>query len=391
MHRGVFVELGQRLRRAREERGLSQAELEAQLGIGPGWVNCFEMSDPIPDTPTLLALAHALGTSAAVLLKGINPDEKALQTFRQFEGVGDGPDLLITFPYGRHDAVYRLPGATVAELDLVLGTLRSGLGGPSASIQDDPDGAENLVVAQSDAVANSFLAAVRLWPHANPSDLWYFVVYRAYLDPFNHPAANARLDLAQSWKRTGGWALERIAVRHYAEFLKAHDVTIVILDKPDKEPLLKELNVEERLEADKLDVALLGGPKKALFGVVHVKASFAERRTDDVPMSQALVRAGYFSPLWTMDCKATPGSQPINRGELGKPGERKSAKRKDIEDDGYFSGCFSYNRNTVPTPPDHMGPSFVAVCDFSDPDDSFSRAVINAWSSRSKANGALGG
>jgi len=146
--------------------------------------------------------------------------------------------------------------------------------------------------------------------------------------------------------------------------------------------MLANLRLDDRLEADKLDVALLGGEKRQLFGVVHVKASIAERRTDDVPMSHALVQAGYFSPLWTMDCKATPAALPVNRGELGSDTGPKSAKRKDIEDDGYFSGCFSYNWNTKPTSQDHKGPGFVSVCGFADPNDDFARAAIAAWEAR---------
>src|SRR5690606_6534554 len=119
-----------------------------------------------------------------------------------------------------------------------------------------------------------------------------------------------------------------------------------------------QLNVpNHRLEHDKVDVVLSGryDGEERCFGVVHVKASFAERRTDDVPMSAALTRAGYASPLWTMHAKAMPSRHPINKGELGRPltpgSSTGSAKRKDIELDGYFSACFSYNTNTAPTPP----------------------------------------
>jgi hypothetical protein len=50
-----------------------------------------------------------------------------------------------------------------------------------------------------------------------------------------------------------------------------------------------------------------------------------------------------------MDCKGTPSNYPQNKGELGVAfidgsQDKRSAKRKDIEDDGFFSACFSYNR-----------------------------------------------
>src|SRR5690606_14110011 len=156
-------------------------------------------------------------------------------------------------------------------------------------------------------------------PDANPSDLWWFLIYRSYCDQYNHPAEHSRLDFTQSWKRTGGWALERILERHYGPALAKHGINLIIADGERKVRLLESLNVGHRLEADKMDVLLTvgKGAREQLIGVVHVKASFAERRTDDVPMSKALVDAGYISPLWTMDCKSTPSGRPINRGELG--------------------------------------------------------------------------
>jgi hypothetical protein len=131
----------------------------------------------------------------------------------------------------------------------------------------------------------------------------------------------------------------------------------------------------------KIDVVLTGDTPRGqrFFGVVHVKASFAERRTDDVPLSDELTRGGYTSPLWTMDCKSTPGAHPVNRGELGDVDGRRSAKRKDIEDSGYFTGCFSYNRNTLPSPAGLPAERRVHSCDFSDPDDVFSRFILERW------------
>lgn len=225
------------------------------------------------------------------------------------------------------------------------------------------------------------MTAAQLWPHANPSDLWWFIIYRAYCDPYNHPAEFARLDFTQSWKRTGGWALEEVLVRHYGPFLKQHGVNLFIADGATKHRLVQTLTLKDRVEADKVDVVLTGETPRGqkLFGVVHVKASFAERRTDDVPLSTALTKAGYTSPLWTMDCKSTPGLEPVNRGELGGIEGRISAKRKDIEDEGYFTGCFSYNKNTLPSASSLPIERRVNVCDFSNPDDVFSRFIISRW------------
>src|SRR5690606_18574479 len=250
------------------------------------------------------------------------------------------------------------------QFNKVLSVLRDGLAATVDSASEQS--------AKTEAVKDCFLTAVAQWPDANPSDLWYFVTYRMYLDRYLHPARFARMDLGQSWKRTAGWALERILVAHYGPFLKARGVELEIPSGERKSQLLAQLEIDGRLEEDKVDVVLVGrdGSEEVCFGVVHVKASFAERRTDDVPLSAALVRAGYTSPLWTLDAKATPSAAPVNRGELGVAlsgdADRRSAKRKDIEDDGFFSACFSYNANTIPTPDYQNAEARVVVCDFKD-------------------------
>ena len=97
-----------------------------------------------------------------------------------------------------------------------------------------------------------------LWPHINPSDIWWFLIYRAYCDPYNHPAQYARLDFTQSWKRTGGWALEEILIRHYGPFLRERGVNMFIADGPTKARLVRDLTIADRVEADKIDVVLTG-------------------------------------------------------------------------------------------------------------------------------------
>src|SRR4029077_18049618 len=108
----------------------------------------------------------------------------------------------------------------------------------------------------------------------------------------------------------GGWALEKVLVRHYGPFLKQHGVNLFVADGKTKEELIRARKLPDRIEVDKIDVVLTGDKSKGtrFFGVVHVKASFAERRTDDVPLSNALRKRGYTSTLWTMDCKSTPST-----------------------------------------------------------------------------------
>jgi transcriptional regulator with XRE-family HTH domain len=373
------------LRSAREAAGISADELGRRLLIGPGWIDRFERAASVPSLDVLVSICQELGVTIDSLVPthtGLELRPGAIE--RDVRAIPDGADLLVHFPYATYDAVYRLPNARLEQFERVLHVLRDGL----ARLAEHRALDESAIKA--DTVANTFLEAVRQWPHASPSDLWWFVVYRAYCDPFNHPATFARMSFEQSWKRTSGWALELVLVRHYQDFLRRHGVSLAIETGARKELLVSQLRVDGRFEADKVDVLLSGseGMRPICFGVVHVKASFAERRTDDIPASQALIRAGYASPLWTMDAKSSPSEQPINRGELGSPWlaglDRRSAKRKDIETDAYFSACFSYNRHTHPTPR-HTGPdgrpyrALIEVCDFGDPDDAFSRWVVAFW------------
>jgi hypothetical protein len=119
-------------------------------------------------------------------------------------------------------------------------------------------------------------------------------------------------------------------------------------------------------------------------GAVHVKASFAERRDDDVPLSRALMEAGFASIFWTMDSKSGPSERPVNRGELGallgEGDDERSQKRKDFEVYGSFSACFSYNRNTKPTPIEQEAAARIHRVDFSNPEgDAFTTFVCEAW------------
>lgn len=366
----------QRLRVAREDQDILAEDLAREFVIGPGWIEGIESGRIVPHFEMFLALVErlkvGLGPSFEGVFEGDVKDVSELS--RNIRAEENGSTIDIIFDYGKHDAVFTLHNATEEQFDEVQKVMRDGLSRltlPGAA-GDDPQ-------VKTNAVRDTFLKAMELWPHACPSDVWWFIVYRLFCDPYNHPAAFARLALDQSWKRTAGWALEKIAVEHYQDELAKHGITMEIAYGQRKFDLAKQLRADDRIEADKIDV-FLSGPDDQVFGVVHVKASFAERRSDDVPMSRALVEAGYFSPLWTMDCKSTPSERPVNKGELGAAeGNKVSAKRKDFEENGYFSACFSYNQNTIPSPDPEAVVAPVIVCDFSDPDDAFVEHTVAAW------------
>jgi len=378
-----------RLRELRERRKLTAETLEERLVMGPGWIECFERGEAVPGLDVLAVILDALDESFESLAQKTKVPRARGQTktaIDRFISAAEHrktkrgrPCLTIEFRYASHDAQFVLPSAKLSEFEQVVRTMRDGL---AKLIQPGADETQ----IKTNAVADTFLKAVKLWPHANPSDLWWFVVGRIFHDPFNHPASYARLDLGQSWRRTGGWALEKVLVTCYGPALRQHGIRMFIARGEEKARFISELKTNSRLEPDKVDVLLVGTRKKReiCFGVVHVKSSFAERRTDDVPMSKALVDAGYCSPLWTMDSKSQPSDHPVNRGELGpvkvKGADSRSAKRRDIEDDGYFSACFSYNKNTVPTPARERVKARITTCDLNRPaDDPFSKFILKQW------------
>lgn len=236
-------------------------------------------------------LAGALEVPLSSLFPESDDEAPTAAAGRTVGAVQRGSDLVIRFRYDRHDAEYILANANMEQYDQVVGTLAGGLASAGSN---------------ADAVANTFICATAHWPDANPSDLWTFLVSRIYGDPLNHPPENDRLNLEQSWKRTSGWALERVLVRHYAHALGKRGIGLKIGSKAEKQQLLGPID-DARILPDKADVLIThraGGQDDALLGVVHVKASLAERRTDDVPMSQALTDAGFLSVFWTMDAKS---------------------------------------------------------------------------------------
>lgn len=347
-----------------------------------GWIDSFESGDVSLTLDTLLSILNEIDVPLSDITTNISIENNQ-ELPRNIYAVEKDEGIDVRFKYAKHDAVYFLENATVPEFNQVIRELRNGL---AKLVSEDEDQSEAL---KTEAVAKAFFKAVKFWPNANPSDIWWFIIYRAYCDPFNHPAKYSRLSFEQSWKRTGGWALEEILVRHYGPSLKNKGIRLFIAPADERVRLLAQAKVSDRLEADKADVLLTGkiGGEETFFGVVHVKASFAERRTDDVPMSKALVSGGYVSPLWTLDCKSTPSANPLNKGELGVSKGKRSAKRKDIEDDGYFSSCFSYNKNTVPTSNEQNSAAKIFVCDFNNPSgDDFFNFILDKWLQFSAAN-----
>lgn len=364
--------LFQKLRSSRENSGLSYAQVEEELVMGPGWIKLIEEGRTEPSLGTLAAILSLYGQSLESFFADLDFGEDDMIVDRHLSATEDGNNLLLHFPMGQHDASVLLPKASLKELNEVLLVLRNGLASDNVR----------------EAIVDCFLSAVAKWPHANPSDLWYFLLAHAYQDDFNHPAAKAGRDWGQSWKRAGGWSLEAIFVQHYNTYLKTRGIELTMPGPDEKRHLLKVMGLLGDSAIEKSDVLAVGtdsNGEKHPFGVVHVKASFAERRTDDAPLSARLMAGNFASPLLTMDCKAGPSERPKNRGELGAVqggSSRVSSKRLDIERDRIFDAAFSYNANTEPTPPGTSAAARIYRCDFADPNDAFSKHMVRKWEDR---------
>ena len=352
------LDFGKNIRRLRERRGLSQEEFADKSEFDRSYIGGIERGERNPSLTAVFRLASALDIEPVRLFSDLDELEGVLVS-----QLNTG--LTIKFRYDQYDAEFEISGGKKIEFDEVLDALKKGLASGNN---------------KANAVAEAYLRATARWPSANPSDLWTFLVNRIYCDRSNHPPSSARLNLEQSWKRTSGWALERVLVAHYGSHLRGKGIIIEIAGKDRKVSALKVVK-DSRVVPDKADVLIFyeTDAGERLLGVIHVKASLAERRTDDVPMSQALIEAGFISIFWTMDCKSFPSARPVNNGELGEVDEEgTSDKRQDFEEHGYFSACFSYNEKTVPTSENSVSSSKIVLCDFKNPDDRFAQFLVDA-------------
>lgn len=367
-----LVALFRKLEALRVVAGYSVEDVEEKLVMGPGWIKRLESGASEPSLGTLAALLNLYGQNLSNFFDDLDFGDEAVIVDRHLTAEENDSDLIIHFPMGVYAAQVVIPDATLDQFNQVLLVLRDSLASAGAK----------------DAIVSCFLKAVEVWPHANPSDLWYFLVSHAYQDDYNHPATSAGKDWSQSWKRAGGWSLEAIYVDHYNKYLITQGLRLAMPDPIEKKRLLALMGMNSSADVEKSDVLVLGKTSDGVehpFGVVHVKASFAERRTDDAPLSVKLIQNNYVSPLLTMDCKANPSGNPINKGELGPVqggADRVSSKRLDIEKDRIFDAVFVYNTNTLPTPIGTSAAARIYVCSFSDPNDSFAEHLIRKWKDR---------
>jgi hypothetical protein len=220
------------------------------------------------------------------------------------------------------------------------------------------------------AVSAAMRQAVERCPKANPADLWVHLIYHQFRHRF------ARSD--QSWKRVSGQALEHVLASVYQPRLTLHGITV----RPSTHADAVAFGLVKRgLGSAKTDLVLEASHLGELyrFGVIHCKASIAERLTDDVPVSKALMRKRIWSAVATMDAKMfpPPHGDGIVNGELGLNARD---KRKYFEVAGQFSGCYSFNLRTPPSPAKTKSGCRINTLSFTEPQaDLFVKDVCAAW------------
>jgi hypothetical protein len=255
-------EVARRLEGLRVTRGVSAEAVETHFMLGAGWWELIRSGEWPLGIDFVAALLQYLDGELDDVLGGIDLGAEPLEMTRRLSVMADEDDLILHFPYGEHRATYRLAAASKDEFERWFSVFR-----------------KEVAEGKSDAIAGAFLASTQLWPHANPADLWHFLIHNAYCDPLNHPPTEADRDFEQSWKRSSGWALERAVVEHYGSYLSQHGVYLAMPKGRDKQALAQRFRVRGRVETDKIDVFLMGdhGRSRVPFGAMHVKASFAER------------------------------------------------------------------------------------------------------------------
>jgi len=276
--------------------------------------------------------------------------------------------MQIRLKFHGQDYTVDLPALSEEDYEAARATLTTDLARPEGEVKN------------REAICSAFITLVRRAPEENPSDLWHHVVYRLYCDIL---PKTRHQNPSQSWVRASGDALELFLEQWYGPILKPHEISIAaLIGRAKKRETLAAFGISDAVGDSKLDVSLakfVAGKDLVPFGGVHVKASLAERVSDDIPCSRALQKKGFFSPLWTLDVKSfpPPHGNLVNRGELGSP-ESPSEKRKYVEVHGDFDNCYTANTRSAPSGSKTKSGKRIIVLNLANQPDQFAQDVIAA-------------
>ncbi len=118
------VEVGRRLQVAREAAGRTRPEVDEALEVGQGWCQSFEEGAYTASLDAVLAMLWLYETDTRFFFDGL--DRLSMGLYRILNAEEEDGDLIISWPYGDHDARYRLTGASEAEWGDVMDVMRDG-------------------------------------------------------------------------------------------------------------------------------------------------------------------------------------------------------------------------------------------------------------------------
>src|SRR5436309_3000857 len=98
-----------RLHELRNLAGVTEAELEEKLILGPGWIERFETGKTLPSLELLLLIVQTIGAAPDDLFSNLDIADAPSELEQRCVFVRERESSLdIHFEYAKHDAIYTL-------------------------------------------------------------------------------------------------------------------------------------------------------------------------------------------------------------------------------------------------------------------------------------------